>query len=114
MASYKDQNTALEIAISRLEIEKRERFQKLKDQLDLTTNSLKPISLLKDTFHDFQEAPDLKSNLIKTVASISGGYLSKRLVLGNSKSFIKRLAGYALQYGVTTFISKKVKTNSQN
>lgn len=112
MATYKDQNTALDIAISRLEIEKRERFDELKWQLELTVNSLKPINLIKDTIQDFQESPDMKSSFIKTAASITGGYLSKRIFFGKSKSIFKNILGYAMQYGVTNLISKKVNTNS--
>ncbi|MBP0903668.1 hypothetical protein ACFSKN_03700 [Mariniflexile gromovii] len=110
MGYYKDQNTALDIAISRLEIEKKEKYEALKWQLELTTNSMKPINIIKDTFNDFQDEPDLKSNFIKTALSLTGGFLSKKILFGKSKSIFKKLLGYALQYGVTSLISKKVKS----
>lgn len=112
MATYKDQNTALDIAISRLEIEKKEKYEDLKWQLEVTANSLKPINIIKDTVQDFQQSPDLKSSFVKGIASLTGGYLSKKLLFGKSKSTIKNILGYVLQYGMTHLISKKVNSNS--
>lgn len=112
MASYKNQNLELDKTIARLELERRVKFEELKEQLEITAESIKPVNIIKDTFQDITHSPDLKSNLIQTAAGITGGYLSKKIIFGNSKSFFKKLIGYALQYGVTNFISKKVNNSN--
>ena len=51
----------------------------------MTYESIKTINIIKDTFQDFTHSPDLKSNLLQTAVSITGGYLSKKLLFGKSK-----------------------------
>lgn len=112
MASYKNQNADLDIAIARLRQEKHFKFIELKEQLAMTYESAKPINLLKGAVEDFKHIPDLKSNFMQSIISIAGGYLSKKIVMGKSDSIFKKVLGYGLQYGLTNFISKKVNPNS--
>ncbi|MFA9188629.1 hypothetical protein AAGV33_14570 [Flavobacterium sp. FBOR7N2.3] len=111
MASYKDQNTALDEAIARLEMKRDMKFEELKDQIDITFQSMKPINILNGTLEDLKNFPEVKSNALQLITSLAGGYLSKKLLVGKSSSFFKKVLGYLLQYGVTNFISKKVNTN---
>lgn len=112
MASYKNQNSDLDIAIARLRQQRDSKFVELKEQLAMTYESVKPINLLKGAVDDFKQIPDLKLNLMQSIVSIAGGYLSKKIVMGKSDSIFKKVIGYALQYGLTNFISKKVNPNS--
>ncbi|WP_308992359.1 hypothetical protein QLS71_000810 [Mariniflexile litorale] len=112
MASYENQNTELDKTIARLELERMIKLEELKNQFALTSESIKPLNIFKNTFQDIKHSPDLKTNIMQTAASITGGYLSKRIVFGKSHSFFKKIIGYALQYGVTKFISNKVNSNS--
>lgn len=114
MASYKDQNTLLDQAITRLEMERHRKFIDLKDQLDITFQSMKPINILNGTLEDLKHFPEVKSNALQLITSLAGGYLSKKLLVGKSHSFFKKTLGYLVQYGVTNFISKKVNTESTN
>jgi hypothetical protein len=112
MASYKNQNTQLDEAIARLEMKREMKLDELKDQLNTTFQSMKPINLLKGTLEDLKHFPEVKSNVVQLITSLAGGYLSKKILVGKSHSFIKKTLGYLVQYGVTNFISKKVNTNS--
>lgn len=111
MTSYKNQNTALEEAITRLEMERDMKFDDLKNQMTLTFQSMKPINILRGTLDDLKQFPEVKSNIVQLATSLVGGYLSKKLLVGNPKSTFKKILGYLLQYGITNFISKKVHTN---
>ncbi len=51
-----------------------------------------------------------KRNIFEAIFSIAGGYFSKKIVLGKTNSFGKNILGYLLQFAVTNFISKKVKS----
>ncbi len=108
MGKYKFYNEKLDIAIADLELQRQFELESLKMQLDATIESVKPINLLKQTFTDFKKSPDMKQNLLGSAVSIAGGYISKRFLFGKSSSFIKKALGYAIQYGITNFISKKV------
>ncbi|KDN54541.1 hypothetical protein [Flavobacterium seoulense] len=112
MASYKDQNTLLDQAIARLERERQEKYDDLKNQFDVTVQSFKPMNILKGTLDDLKQFPEVKSNIVQLATSLAGGYLSKKLLIGKSSSIFKKIAGYLLQYGVTNFISKKVHPNT--
>ncbi|MEO8254546.1 MAG: hypothetical protein ABI554_09190 [Flavobacterium sp.] len=111
MGSYKNQNTQLDEAIARLELERDLQLDQLQEQLQVTFHSMKPITILNDTLEDFKRFPEVKSNLIQLVTSLVGGYISKKVLIGKSNSKVKKLLGYLLQYGVTNFISKKVNCN---
>ena len=108
MKSYKNQNEELDIAISNLERQRDQKFFELKQQLNLTYESVKPINILNQTLTDFKESTQVKSNVLQSVVSLAGGYLSKKLLIGNTNSTFKKILGYVLQYGITNFISKKV------
>ncbi|WP_339889240.1 hypothetical protein [uncultured Flavobacterium sp.] len=112
MKSYRNQNEELDLAIDELVRQRNLKFDELKQQLALTYESVKPVNLLNQALVDFKESSEIKSNLLQSVVSIAGGYLSKKLLIGKSKSTFKKIAGYILQYGITNFISKNVDSNS--
>jgi hypothetical protein len=98
--------SSLKESIRLLEIKQAEEGAILKEQFELTIESLKPINLLKTTIKEMTNSVDLKSNLSETVISIIAGYLTKKMMV-NSKSgpFIKIL-GAVLQFGVTSVIAQ--------
>lgn len=114
MKTYKNQNEKLDIAIEELERKRNMQYEEIKLQLTATYESIKPINLIKQGFQDLKESPEVKSSLFQSLLSIAGGYISKKILIGKTNSIFKTILGYALQYGVTNFISKKVDSNSTN
>jgi hypothetical protein len=112
MTPSKNQIQSLDKAISSLENQRRNEFIDLKNQLHETSEHFRPINLLNQTIKDLGESPVLKTNLFETLISVTGGYFSKKMIIGKSNSIIKKLLGYVLQYSVTNFISKKVSSNT--
>lgn len=111
MKTHRNQNEKLDIAIAALERQRDLKFDELKQQLALTYESVKPVNILNQTLVDFKESTEVKSNLLQSVVSLAGGYISKKLLIGKSHSTFKKIMGYVVQYGVTSFISKKVDPN---
>ncbi|CAM3601307.1 hypothetical protein FLGE108171_05295 [Flavobacterium gelidilacus] len=111
MKKHRNQNEKLDRAIAELELQRDLKFVELKQQLSLTYESVKPINILNQSLVDFKESTEVKSNLLQSVLSIAGGYISKKLLVGKSHSTFKKIMGYVVQYGVTNFISKKVDPN---
>ncbi len=114
MTPSKNQKQSLDKAIRSLEIQRKNEFVDLKDQFFETGEHFRPINLLNQTIKDLGESPVLKVNLFETLMSVTGGYFSRKLILGKSNSLIKNLLGYVLQYGITNFISKKVSSNGND
>ena len=96
----------LRAAIVNLEKQQTEEGLRLKEQFSITYESLKPFNVLRKALIDVFTPFELKQGLLETTAGILSGYLSKILVVRNSKNPILRLAGIFVQYGVTNVITK--------
>lgn len=97
---------ALRVAIIKLETRQLSEEKLLKDQFYITYVSLKPVNVLRTAINEFLTLSDLKEPLIETTAGIITGYLSRILIIRNSKNPFIRLAGIFAQYGITNLISK--------
>ncbi len=104
---------ALNKAILLLEDRKKLEYNDLKLQFYKTSENFRLINIFKQSVKDFTEIGEVRTNLFETLLSISGGYFSKKIIIGKSNSIIKNIFGYALQYTITNFIAKKVSTNSE-
>ncbi len=96
----------LRAAIVNLEKQQTEEGFRLKDQFSITYESLKPFNVLRKALIDVFTPFELKQGLFETTAGILSGYLSRILVVRNSKNPVLRLAGIFVQYGVTNVITK--------
>jgi hypothetical protein len=102
-------STELKNAIRLLEAEHEEKQQILKEQFYLTYDSLKPVNLLRRTMHDISSSPDLLDDLLGTSMGLASGYFSKKIFVGSSGNFFRKLIGILIQYGIST----SVKRNSE-
>lgn len=90
----------LDEAIIALNRKKVEQKNLLVYQYRQTTESLKPGNLIKHAFKDITHSDSAKSGILKTVAGLGLGMITKNLFWGNSSSLIKRWLGNALKIGV--------------
>lgn len=109
MRNYRDQSQVLEDKIIHLERKRNKDLKELKIQFGTASQELRPSRLLIRAFNDIKEAPEVKGNLFESLISLTGGYLSKKILVGKSKSIIKNLLGFTLQYVTTKIISKNIK-----
>lgn len=110
MITVKD-NKSLNEAIAFLENQQKSELYLLKEQFEFTKEQLNPIKMLKDGFSDAIHSPDLKGKLIKGALGIASGFLAKRFVIGSGAGILSKLAGTALQTGVTGLIMKNIPEN---
>lgn len=108
MKNYKNQSERLDDLIRDKEQKRSREFDEMRTQFRVVYNELKPANLLNQALIDIRETPYVKKNILESVVSIAGGYLSKKMIIGESNSFFKKIMGYVLQYGITHFISKKI------
>ena len=106
---YKNKSEELEARIVALEAKKAIQYQVLKAELNTTYQQLRPSSLLYRALTDINKEPKVKDNLVESIVSIVGGYLSKKVIMGKSNNIFKNILGYAFQYISTKIISKKIK-----
>ncbi|MBU3821816.1 hypothetical protein KO566_07065 [Flavobacteriaceae bacterium XHP0103] len=108
MNKIKNQSQLLDARIVALEKKQNENLKELQVQLNKTYQELRPSKLLYRAISDIKEEPKIKNNAFETLVSIVGGFLSKKILVGKSKSVFKNLLGFTIQYVTTKFISKKI------
>ena len=88
MRNYKNQNQILVDKILVLENKKQENLKELKEQLKTTYQELRPSKLLIRALNDIKDEPEVKGNLFEALISVTGGYLSKKIWVGKSRSIL--------------------------
>lgn len=101
-----DSIVQLKESIALLEIQQANDEQLLKEQFKITYAALSPTNLIKNTFHELVQAPDFKEDLLDTAMGIATGYVSKKIVVGNTHNPIKQIMGILLQLAITSIVSK--------
>ena len=92
--------TLLKAAIIELENRKLLQEEALIAQYKATRESLSPLNLIKGGFNKLKEMPGIGESLIKTVAGIGVGVLSKKLFLGKSPGLVKKLLSGVFEFAV--------------
>jgi hypothetical protein len=105
MITVKD-NKSLNEAIAFLENQQQSDLYLLKEHFEFTKEQLNPIRIIKDGFSDAVSAPNFKGKLVKGVLGLASGFLAKKFVIGSGAGIIGKLAGTALQTGVSGLVMK--------
>ena len=92
-------------AILALELRQIEEGKLVTEQFKITTESLKPLNLLRKVIDDIADPSELKDNLVQYAIGLISGYVSRKLLVRSSKNPILRLAGIIAQFGVTTLVA---------
>jgi hypothetical protein len=84
------------------ELQKRKVIQEslLISQVNTTVDSLKPINLIRNTFSNIRETPEVRNNILKSIAGFGLGMLTKRLFIGKSKSLVSKMLSTGLELGM--------------
>ncbi|MBG6111594.1 hypothetical protein H4V97_000631 [Flavobacterium sp. CG_23.5] len=101
-----NETDTLNETISLLEYRQAYELRILKEQFELTYDSLKPLNLIKSAFSEMTTSSELKGNLINNVIGISTGYLTKKLLVGSTHNPFKRILGTAIQFAITNLVTK--------
>lgn len=105
-------------AIRLLEIDRANKLELLKVEVNSVVQSLKPANIIKSSIQNALDSSNLKDSLINGAIGLITGYLSKKAVLGGGDNNpIKNILGNLIQFGVTTLVSKnaeEVKATGRN
>jgi len=81
-------------------------LQQLKEQFHIAYESVKPINLVKNLFHEVTASPEIKNNLLGNVIGFGTGFLSKKLLLGHLHNPVKKVFGTMFEFAVANLVSK--------
>jgi hypothetical protein len=104
----------LQNAIFVLEAKKKNQQMILENQFESTYESLKSMNLIKSAFQGILESANMKNNLINSAIGLGAGIVSKKIVIGQSKSWVKKILGTVLEVAIAGIFVKnagKIKTN---
>jgi len=98
-------NTDLRAAIVALEQKQADEAALMRAQFELAYESVKPINLIKSTIHEVTDSKEIKDHLLNTGMGIAAGYLSEKILVGESHNLTRKLVGAAVTYGVTNLVT---------
>lgn len=81
-------------------------LEQLKEQFHLAYESIKPINLIKNLFHEATTSPEIKTDLVSKAIGLGTGFISKKLLLGSSHNPIKKVFGTVFEFAVANLVSK--------
>ena len=82
----RNQTEILDQKIAQLTQQHKLELMELKEQFQIVQNHLSPGNLVQEGFEGLYKSVTHKKNLMTTVLQILGGYVSKKVVVGNSEN----------------------------
>jgi hypothetical protein len=102
----KNETDALNELILAEELKYANDLEQLKNQFDVAYESIKPINLIKNLFHEVTASPEIKNDLVSNAIGLSTGFLSKRFLIGSSHNPIKKVFGTLFEFAVANLVSR--------
>jgi hypothetical protein len=96
----------LKLAIQAKQFEHAIQGQLLKEELSIAFESLKPISLIKNTLSEITSSPYLIENMLGAIGGLVSGYVSKKIAVGTSHNVFRKVLGSVLQFSVTNLVAQ--------
>jgi hypothetical protein len=106
----KNEKDNLAETIAFLKIKQRQDLISLKEQLHSTFESLKPINLLKNTFHEVDDSPQIKNGLLNSAVGLATDFISKKVMANTPENSMKKMVGSVLQFAITNLVAKNADT----
>lgn len=101
-----NQTASLDRTILALKAKHAEERLELNQQFRIVQESIKPTNLIKTTINEIVKVPELRNNLLSNLIGLSTGFISKKIMVGGSKSPIKKILGTLVQFFITNVVSK--------
>ena len=96
----------LKKAILELETKEMEQKKKLLIQFQETRESLKPVNVIKNTFHEITSGPGLGNKVFNATLGIGAGLLTKKIMGVPGRIIFNRVIAPLLELGVAGMIAK--------
>jgi hypothetical protein len=103
----RNETDTLKETIALLEYRQSQELRILKEQFEVTYDSLKPLNIIKRVYSEMTTSPDLKGNLLSNAIAMATGYITRKVIVRSSHNPFKRLLGNVLQFAITNIVSKR-------
>ena len=102
--------TAIELkeAILLLEVKRALQEELLKEQLKATSESLKPINIIRNTFKEMTATPELKKEAMNAAIGYATGVVAKKVFVGKTNNPLTKLLGVVLEMAVANKVARNV------
>lgn len=104
-------------AIRVMENQQRAELSLLKAHFEFTIDNLNPVNIVKEkisevvsSIGDTVTSESFKSKALKIGVGLASGFLTKKLVVGSSGGFFKKLLGMGVQAAVSGLVMKQMPT----
>jgi hypothetical protein len=102
----KQQSDRLRLKIASLHSQQARDWNALESQYYSLKESLTLGAIVRQGAVDYIKKVTNKEHIFSTLLGLAGGYLSKKIVMGNSKNGTESIVGYVFQFITTQFLSK--------
>jgi hypothetical protein len=102
------QTDFLALKISALQSKQTAELLEVKNQILVVQNYVLNFNFLEKGIETFYKTATNKSNIFSTLSSIVVGYISNKMVVGDSKNMFTKILGYGVQFAVTKLLSKTI------
>jgi hypothetical protein len=89
-----------------LEIKKKNDAVLLKEQFEITFESLKPINIIKNTIKEVISGRVLKRTIVDAAIGLTTGFVTKKVFTQDSHNPLTKLLGFILEMAVANKIAK--------
>lgn len=106
MKMYNERDAVIE-KINLLQVKQAEELVVLKEQFQVTYDSLKPMNFIKSTFHDVATSKEIQGDLVNGALNLATGLISKKLLVGFIEKPMKKLVTTGIQFLLSKITPKK-------
>lgn len=109
MNHYSKEQRKLYGKIALLKLRQKQQVLDIKSGLSNTTEHLRPSRLITRTIVELKDEPIFRSSVMQTTLSLFTGFLSRKVIVGKSDSFIRSMIGYISQLMITKAVASEMK-----
>lgn len=95
----------LKNAIEFLKVEQAVKGRAVREHFYVVSDSFKPVNLLAGTLNDITRSPLLVENILGIGMGLLTGTMTKSVLIGASGSWVKKILGTVMQYGITNVVA---------
>lgn len=97
-------------SIRLLEVRQAEEGKILKDQLRVTYESLKPVSLITSWMKEISGSVEIRSGLLETIVSILYGYFTQKMIIRSGRNPLMKILSTTMQFGVANVVARNIES----
>lgn len=110
MKNYSEKQKKLYNEISLLKLRQIQQESDIKREFYETAEELKPSKIITKTLKELYKEPIVKESVFNSSLSLISGYISRKVIVGKSSSFIKSIIGHLGQLVISKIVSKQINT----